>query len=467
MSADGFTVFYAWQSDSPSRDNRNFIESALESALKNIHRTGTIEQSPRLDKDTKDVPGIPDIANTILEKIRTSDVFVADVSFVGTVGAQDNSGNEPIPNPNVMLELGYALSELGWERILLVLHTATGKPEDLPFDLRNRRWPNAYEAAPLATDANRAEQKRSLTKQLQDAVEKIAKLPPRQKRGTTEQRLNALEDMVSRLSGNVAQYMTLANLVSGLQKTAPEGSNQVDDAQTRCRKQRDELIRRLLEGKFEKVTVQQGMFVMSLCPSSSPAPLPLGSNNEHMLNLGLPPLGAPGWSSRTYGERFVTICKMEGVVDAATEIRADGCINAAGHTVVAISSEFFKFAGQTPPNDVLGIPSVAFEKRVVEAISSYLKVLKELGTTGPWYVAVGIVNVKQSILYVNPRLMFGGRAFEGDEILPQVVEIGADIELGNPQAAARALRPGFDYIWREHGYPQSLNYAETGDWVGR
>ncbi|MFZ0929849.1 MAG: hypothetical protein WAN11_14680 [Syntrophobacteraceae bacterium] len=70
MAEKTFTVFYAWQSDSPSSVNRNFIESAATLALKQIKAAGTIEAAPRLDKDTKDVPGIPDIANTILQKIR-------------------------------------------------------------------------------------------------------------------------------------------------------------------------------------------------------------------------------------------------------------------------------------------------------------------------------------------------------------------------------------------------------------
>ena len=93
MADRDFVVFYAWQSDSPSSDNRNFIESALNSAIKNMHRTGSIQVSPRLDKDTKDVPGIPDIANMILEKIQASDVFVADITFVGKTNAEEGVPN--------------------------------------------------------------------------------------------------------------------------------------------------------------------------------------------------------------------------------------------------------------------------------------------------------------------------------------------------------------------------------------
>ena len=60
--------------------------------------------------------------------------FVADVSIVTPAGA-----TRLIPNPNVLLELGYASKAIGWERIVMVANTAFGQPEELPFDLRKRR----------------------------------------------------------------------------------------------------------------------------------------------------------------------------------------------------------------------------------------------------------------------------------------------------------------------------------------
>ena len=497
MPTEDFTVFYAWQSDSLSRDNRNFIESAIELALKTIQKTGSIQASPRLDKDTKNVPGIPDIANTILEKIRTADVFVADVSFVGAIGLQEQpklmfkpttaevihskgaheeDDNEPLPNPNVMIELGYALSELGWERIIIVLNTATGTPNDLPFDLKNRRWPFLYEVKPDTDETARAEAKKGLSKQLQDAIEAIAKLPPRQKHGTTAQRLDALETMVSTLSGSIAQYTTLADLVSGLRKVSSENVNETSDIRIKCQKKLNELINRVNAGTFHKVKFQQGMFLLSILPTSAPMPLPLfEGNNEQMLTLGLQPLNASSWDHRTYGDRLVTNTRVVSsetdveVIDAATEIGMDGCVNAASHEVIAITARFWAFSNQKPPPDVLCIPSAAFEKKIIEGVFSYLKSLKALDTKGPWYIGVGIINVKKSILYVRERFMFGGRAFEGDEIRPPILEIPENITLENQQfqPVARALRPAFDYIWREHNYPRSLNYAETGDWVGQ
>src|ERR1039457_513656 len=81
--AKRLTVFYSWQSDSPSNLNRSFIERALEKALKRLHSDATLENALRdtnveLDKDTQGVAGSPPIAETILRKIEDCAVFVAD-----------------------------------------------------------------------------------------------------------------------------------------------------------------------------------------------------------------------------------------------------------------------------------------------------------------------------------------------------------------------------------------------------
>ena len=44
-----------------------------------------------------------------------------------------------MPNPNVMLELGYATHVVGWDRVICVLNSDYGAPENMPFDIANRR----------------------------------------------------------------------------------------------------------------------------------------------------------------------------------------------------------------------------------------------------------------------------------------------------------------------------------------
>jgi hypothetical protein len=153
-------VFYSWQSDLPNACNRGFIQEALENAAAEIKADDTVAVEPVVDRDTQGVPGAPDIASTIFAKITAADVFVADISIV--VGDQKRA----TPNPNVLIELGYAMKALGHERVILVFNRAFGKIEDLPFDLRMRRV-LAYE---LPEGQTKSTQKKALEKQLNHAI---------------------------------------------------------------------------------------------------------------------------------------------------------------------------------------------------------------------------------------------------------------------------------------------------------
>lgn len=129
-----YSIFYSWQSDLPNSTNRQLLEDALEIVAENLVEDDEVVVEPVIDRDTLGIPGAPDIANTILKKIDRSQVFVCDISIINL-----GQGIRPTPNPNVLLELGYALKSLGWERTIMVMNTAYGKPSDLPFDLKTKR----------------------------------------------------------------------------------------------------------------------------------------------------------------------------------------------------------------------------------------------------------------------------------------------------------------------------------------
>jgi hypothetical protein len=138
----------------------------LESALRNA----TVE----LDKDTKNIAGSPPIAETILRKIQDCAVFVADLSFVGQSksGFTNASGNpREFPNPNVLIEYGYAFRCHSHARLIGVMNTAFGKPdtESLPFDLRHLRWPISYYLLDSSA-ADKSDQFGKLVATLKDAI---------------------------------------------------------------------------------------------------------------------------------------------------------------------------------------------------------------------------------------------------------------------------------------------------------
>jgi hypothetical protein len=163
-------VFYAWQNDRPRETCRDFIHEAAAEA---IHRVGCdmrIEDSPRLDHDTKNEAGSPPIAETILRKIRQSAVIIADMTYCSEIREEGPNGKvrKKNPNPNVMLELGYAAATMGWNRVILVMNEKYGGPSWLPFDLKNHRFPITYELGPQST--KRSETKVSLILALEQQI---------------------------------------------------------------------------------------------------------------------------------------------------------------------------------------------------------------------------------------------------------------------------------------------------------
>ncbi|MBI1895291.1 MAG: hypothetical protein HYZ57_10490 [Acidobacteria bacterium] len=156
------TIFYSWQSDVRAAANRTLIQDALEAAVAEIRSDGSILVEPVLERDTQGVPGAPDIGMTILDKIDGSTAMVADVTIVNR-----SLGNRPAPNPNVLVELGYALKSLGPRRVILVQNVAFGGPEDLPFDLRQKRV-LTYNSPGDAT--SRAPERRQLQAALKEAL---------------------------------------------------------------------------------------------------------------------------------------------------------------------------------------------------------------------------------------------------------------------------------------------------------
>jgi hypothetical protein len=142
-----YTVFYSWQSDTDSDANRSFIRRALDGAIKKVNGTVAVEDAPRVDSGMEGVAGSPEVATVMFEKIRDSGVVVGDVSLVGAIARHDGSSKRT-PNPNVLLELGYAAATLGWGRVIGVMNEHFGSAFEQPFDLRNRRFPIRYSLDP-------------------------------------------------------------------------------------------------------------------------------------------------------------------------------------------------------------------------------------------------------------------------------------------------------------------------------
>lgn len=123
-------IFYSWQGPHDA-DGRRLIQDALFSAA--------AEGGDWVDQDTRKELGSVDIPAALFAKIASCDLFVADVSLVFEQPGRNPGDVRKSPNPNVLIELGYAAHAIGWSRIVTVMDSGSGKQEELPFDIRHRR----------------------------------------------------------------------------------------------------------------------------------------------------------------------------------------------------------------------------------------------------------------------------------------------------------------------------------------
>ena len=133
-----FVVFFCWQDHLDKKLYRYLIRDALNRAIANAQHdlpSAADHCVLRQDSDTMNRAGSVEIANTICQKIKTSTIVVADVTPVLTRSADGLY----YPNPNVMVEVGYAGATIGWNRVICLFNDQVCKAEQLPFDIRHRR----------------------------------------------------------------------------------------------------------------------------------------------------------------------------------------------------------------------------------------------------------------------------------------------------------------------------------------
>lgn len=174
------TVFFSWQSDRPAKVTRSIVRSAIEAAILELNAEIAEADRPsdeklEIDHDTKGLPGSPDIAAAILAKIEAASVFVADVT---PIGLSDSERPKHLPNPNVLIELGYAKKALTTDRIVQVWNTAFTRcgPEDLPFDMRGKRGPIEFMLSVDADKSERDKVTKALTRAFLTAFKPIIEL---------------------------------------------------------------------------------------------------------------------------------------------------------------------------------------------------------------------------------------------------------------------------------------------------
>lgn len=106
-----FKIFSSWQSDTDAKINNYFIRDSIKTSIKAIKTE--VELDITLDRDTKNTTGSPQIIDTIFRKISSSDIFICDLTIINNNWQSRFYKSKKTPNPNVLIELGYAIKVLG------------------------------------------------------------------------------------------------------------------------------------------------------------------------------------------------------------------------------------------------------------------------------------------------------------------------------------------------------------------
>ena len=166
-------IFFSWQSDTLTLTGRNLIERALQRAIATLAADADIDPADRelaVDRDSVGVSGSPPLVETIFGKVDRAAAFLSDLTYV----AQREDGRR-MPNPNVLLEHGWALKGLSWRRVVSVMNIARGHPDDhpLPFDLQHFKRPIFYDCPDDADEDVRRAAREGLTRQFVSALRAI------------------------------------------------------------------------------------------------------------------------------------------------------------------------------------------------------------------------------------------------------------------------------------------------------
>lgn len=161
-----YKLFFSYQSD--TKHDYMFIRNILESEVKKGLEAKEIDL--KIDWGMRNVAGNPNLLTTMLNKGDDCEIFLADLTYV-TEFANSQEIIKHVPNPNVMIELGHAWSTHEDAHTIFIQNISKGEAKDLPVDLKGFRYPISYKLEDNASQKDKNEIGKNLSRELIEAIE--------------------------------------------------------------------------------------------------------------------------------------------------------------------------------------------------------------------------------------------------------------------------------------------------------
>lgn len=170
--------------------------------------------------------------------------------------------------------------------------------------------------------------------------------------------------------------------------------------------------------------------------------------------VNLKPLCASGWDDRHNFDGYLSYGLLPelGVARSYLQIFRNGSIEAV---------EAFLLR---PDGSNRIIRSVDFERELLNALPRFLSIQNRLGVEPPLFIMLSLHGVSGYTMGVDTSRFHSSFIYPIDRdalIIPEIII--ENFECNHSEV----MRPLFDAIWNAAGWERSMNYNETGQWVGR
>jgi hypothetical protein len=166
--------------------------------------------------------------------------------------------------------------------------------------------------------------------------------------------------------------------------------------------------------------------------------------------VALSPMGTTNWDRRLNLDGVLAFGTQQPC-PSYTQLYRNGVLEAVQGRILAHEYE-----------DRMVIPSVSYERYILEYLPRCFRLLEGIGVNGP--VVVALTLLKTAGLHMGVNNLWGQPGYPIDTdslILPEVI---VDSLTTSPN---QVLRPLFDLVWNACGLPSSTNFDTNGTWIGR
>lgn len=164
--------------------------------------------------------------------------------------------------------------------------------------------------------------------------------------------------------------------------------------------------------------------------------------------------GGGGGSSYNFDGLIVTSMRSDNLCNSYTQVLRNGFLEAVESRTLE-PTPLGREGGELHKI----IPSLVFEQRYMNVLSSAFKAFSELQLPPPYVLSLSLLNVKEYLMFAGWGYEYGNtRPVDREHLLTEEVLIESLSE-----NAGKILRPLFDQIWNACGWQQSINYDEHGN----